>query len=243
MALPVTPTATIYAFITGDFESAWNAIAAFPSDTEDARSLQNRGNFYFGMQAMVFLEWICRLCKSDPTGQAMQDFSRELHAVEPRYFTQIAGSCQLPPCPPRGFHLPSVGGTPCERLLLSTLFDLLRNGLAHRYEQIVVTLINGELGVSLYGPEYEHLLRTVTRFRASHHLSYQTIDGNIIIRAHPGILFLDFKAAFENAKLAQPARNLTSDRFQRGGMGRPDYQFSSGDLEAALRDAGHIVTP
>jgi hypothetical protein len=254
MAMTPSPTQVIFDFITGDFEDAWNALAMVPTDLNSPWRLTHRCNYFFGMQTMVFLEWICRLCKSDGTGQALQDFSNELNSVEPHYFTQIPNRCRIPGGLPGGFNLPSVGGLPSDQLLLSMLFDLLRNGLAHRYEQIIVPLIGGELGIALYGVEPNHWLQTVVQFRATHHLSYRLIQGDIIVNIHPAILFLDLKAAFKNARLADPVRCLTPDPFRRGGQGsRPshitkrfsqvEYQTSPRDLEVALRSAGLVATP
>jgi hypothetical protein len=243
VALQPSTTPVVFDFITGDFADAWNALAMVPTDAQAPWRLTHRGNYLFGMQAMVLLEWICRLCKSDATGQALQDFSDALNNLEPRYFTQIPSPCRIPGCPPGGFHLPSVGGVARNLLLLSMLFDLLRNGLAHRYEQIIVPLTAGDLGISLFGVEPGHWLQTVLAFRASHHLSFRLLGPDIIVSAHPGILFLDFKAAFENAHLAEAARGLTPDPFVRGGAAAQEYQFSAQQLQAALQGAGHLITP
>ena len=88
--------AEIFDFITGDFQSAWNALAAVP----DAVA-RHRGNFMFALQAMILLEWVCRLCSND--ANALQDFSKALQQIEPRYFTQLDDG--VPP-PGRDFSLP-----------------------------------------------------------------------------------------------------------------------------------------
>src|SRR5687768_2036614 len=68
---------------------------------------------------------------------------------EGRYFTPIPGTCGLP----REFELPSDPAQgPKDRQLLGALFDLVRNGHAHQYQQIVVDLTDGKyLAVSLDG--------------------------------------------------------------------------------------------
>jgi hypothetical protein len=43
------PASKIIDFLIGDFEAAWGAPAADPRPT-------NRGNFFFALQAVVFLE-------------------------------------------------------------------------------------------------------------------------------------------------------------------------------------------
>jgi hypothetical protein len=236
MAMAHSSTQEIFDFITGDFEDAWNAMAMVPTATTAPWRLTHRCNYLFGMNAMVFLEWTCRLCKSDPTGQALSDFSNELNAVEPRYFTQIPGQCWN-----ARFNLPSVGNLPGNTLLLSMIFDLLRNGLVHRYEQIIVPLQGGDLAIALLGAEPSQWLRTIS-YRASH-LSYLVSNADIVIRVHPGVLFLDLKEAFERANLAGAARNLTPEVFQRGGANKADFQFTATQLEHALTSAGHSVTP
>ena len=160
------------------------------------------------MQAVVFLEWICRLCKSDTSNGSLSDFARELNKIEPHYFTTIPSRCRVP----GGFDLPSIGDGAKDRLLLSMLFYLLRNGLSHVYQQINIPLLGGECGISLFGVQPGDTLNLVVKYRDRHHLSFATKDSEIWIFVHPGILFLDFKAAFENARLLH--RNLTQERLR-----------------------------
>jgi hypothetical protein len=61
--------AEIFDFITGDFRSAWNGLAEVPEAVAG-----HRGNFMFALQAMISLEWVCRLCSND--ANALQDFSK-----------------------------------------------------------------------------------------------------------------------------------------------------------------------
>jgi hypothetical protein len=234
MAVSSASTSEILEFITGDFTDAWNALAMVP-ESGGPWSLRHRCNYLFAMHSMVFLEWICRLCKSDPTKRALQDFSNELNAIEPHYFTEIPNDCNTPGV----FELPTIKRLSQKRLLLSALFDLLRNGLAHRYEEIIVPLMGGDLAIELLGAQHCHWLDTVVQFRSTRHLSYRLSQGDIFITVHPGILFLDFKAAFENAHLADSARNLVADPFQRGSL-KGNYQFSPQALESALQVAGHL---
>lgn len=68
---------TLYDFIVGDFHDAWDALVAVPDPA-------HRGNFMFGQQAMVLLEWASRLCTSDASGTALRDFAAELKRIEQR---------------------------------------------------------------------------------------------------------------------------------------------------------------
>ena len=70
MASDLDPQALMQ-FVIGDFETAWNAIAA-------VRDTVSRGNFMFGKLTMVLLELVCRLCQTDSTRAALADFSKEL---------------------------------------------------------------------------------------------------------------------------------------------------------------------
>jgi len=77
---------TLYEFIVGDFECAWNCLAANPD-------VENRGNFMFARQAMTLLEWAARLCASDLSGAALTSLSQALIQIEPLYFTELPGIC------------------------------------------------------------------------------------------------------------------------------------------------------
>lgn len=127
------PPETIFEFIVRDFEDAWNALA-------DSSSARNRGNFLFARQTMVQLEWVARLAGTDATGSALADYSAEPNRIEPRYFTQLPGSAPKP----KDFYLPSVSSANQERQLLWALYDLIRHGQAHQYQQIPVELSDGK---------------------------------------------------------------------------------------------------
>src|SRR5262245_54983704 len=145
------PPAEIYQFISGDFEDAWNSLAA-------NIAANNRGNFMFARQAMGLLEWAARLCAGDTTGVAVSDLSNALMQREPKYFTQLPGVC----ADFDEFDLPCAPGIQPQRQLLWTLFDLARNGQAHQYQQIVLDLTDGrDLMISHSGAQFGMSLQYV----------------------------------------------------------------------------------
>src|SRR6266487_995060 len=117
----------IYEFITRDFRGAWDSVAANPD--QDI----GRGNFMFAFQAMNLLEFGSRLCVDD--NKLLQDFSYELYQINQKYFTVLPGPCALT----TEFDLPHIGNH-MDDSLLCAIFDLIRNGVAHQYQQIIVDL-------------------------------------------------------------------------------------------------------
>jgi hypothetical protein len=63
---------TLFEFITGDFETAWDAVALTHTPTQGA------GNFMFSLMAMTLLEQWYRVARADSTGAALRGFSGEL---------------------------------------------------------------------------------------------------------------------------------------------------------------------
>jgi len=129
----------IYTFIVKDFEAAWDSIA-------DNRRNIGRGNFMFARQAMSLLEFAARFYGKNTNLRTK--YSEELYKIEPKYFTDLPGpvGCN------KGFTLPHLGNT---SILLWSLFDLIRHGLAHQYQQIRVTLTDGKhFYMNLEGASY-----------------------------------------------------------------------------------------
>lgn len=227
------PEATIINFIVGDFESAWDAIAHLPGPIP-------RGNFLFARQALTLLEVACRLCKPDTSGKAIQDFSNELAKRDSRYFTPLPGACWNPrstPKKPAEFTLPSQSTTPaCE--LIAALFDLIRNGQAHQYQQIRVELTDKKnFQFSLTGAEHQlYLHRSFAGGRPVQHLVAQVDeDGDIWVTVRTDILFLDIRDSIRAAKLLD--RKLSLEYLGRAG--RNLYKFDAGALEQCLKKGGH----
>jgi hypothetical protein len=185
----------VYEAFCRDFETAWDAVAASPP-----RSDQGRGNFLFAIHSMILLEWACRVCAGDPKKAALASLSRSLHSVRPGYFTPLptkiralaADGVPLPQSP----H-PTPGASP----LLWLLFDLIRNGLAHQYQQIVLRLSDGPVYVSLGGPMFDQPMKLVRTTGGSDHLAYAPRSGSLGLLVRPEWLYLDFRAAIGRSKL------------------------------------------
>jgi hypothetical protein len=129
----------IFQWLTNDFESAWGSLTMRPEN--DLR----RGNFIFALWGTPLLEWASRLCDGDPA--ALQALSTELHHRQPRYFLLLPAPS---PYVPRDFTLPNLGDS--ESQPLTYLFDLIRNGQAHHYQQISGELNDGTVfGIALDG--------------------------------------------------------------------------------------------
>jgi hypothetical protein len=216
-----------FAFLTGDFEFAWDALA----ERTEAEA-PNRGNFMFALHSTVLLEWLSRLCASD--NRALNEFATELQNLEPKYFTALPLPCKRP-----HFSFPGFGSDP-QKSLLAAVWDLIRNGQAHQYHDIIVELSDGKhwaLGIS--GVKHGWPLSRLAENRSSlQHLSYVIDqDEDLMLFVHPGALFLDLRDAARNSRLLD--RGLTIEPFSRGGRGNKFYQFDRGQLERALASSGH----
>ena len=122
---------TLYQFITGDFEWTWNSLA----ENKKTISGGSGGNFMFALQVMILMEFISRLCTSEgPPYSSLKAFSQELNRINPDYFKQLPGTCLKS----NEFQFPSMSYQGAE--LLAGLYDLIRNGQAHHYHQILANL-------------------------------------------------------------------------------------------------------
>jgi hypothetical protein len=228
------PPQTLYDFIVGDFEVAWNAVAAVPAIVKTG----HRGNFMFARQAMTLLEFAARLCTSDTSGAGLRALSEEIEKIEHRYFTPLPSVCmnvgrdfELPSSPTKG---------PREQQLLWALFDLIRNGQAHQYQQINVSLPDGkQFKIGLSGAQYGLTLnRSFAGGRPDQHLAFRLAPEGVGLDILTNILFLDIREAVSRANLL--ARGLTFSYLERPHRGGPrHYNFDSGSLKAALRAGGH----
>jgi hypothetical protein len=222
----------IYNSIAGDFRACWNVLA-----NNNDPSI-NRGNFMFGRQAMNLLEFACRLYDGDPTKQARTDFSNELNNVEPKYFTTLP----IPTTSTRGFTLPHLGNATGD-ILLWSLFDLIRHGLAHQYQQIIADLSDGRhYFVQLTDASSGRTLNTVESPRPSDHLGYfSDADGNVGIKIYPEILFLNFDKALNRSNLLE--RNLNFEYFSRKSKIGQKYSFDVISLTGSLNRSSHVNIP
>ena len=214
------PAIALIGFVLGDFEAAWDSLAA-------NRDAPNRGNFLFALQSMVLLELACRVCDANASTQALSNLSSELSHREPRYFAELPA-----PVPaPRKFNLPSVGPD-ANRTLLAALFDLVRHGHAHQYQQMRGRLTDGsEFGISIAGAEYGAFLsRALADGRPPGHLQLEE-GRDLWLRFRPDIFFLDLRDSIYGA-------NLVDGTLALEHLVGPEYRFSAEELRRALTKAG-----
>jgi hypothetical protein len=231
----------IYDFIVRDFEGAWDSVAA---NNEPI----GRGNFMFSGQAMILLEFASRLCAGDLSTASLKAFSQQMQSIEPNYFTRLPGPCAHI----KDFSLPYIG-TSTDDLLLWALFDLIRNGLAHQYQQILVTLHDKkQLYITVTGAQPGLSLASALKSRPKEHLAYSLdSNGDIGFWLCPHILFLDIQNSMIKCKLLD--RGLSFQYLSRprgpriGTHPRPPkgiryYDFDSTSLISCFKTQGHIRT-
>jgi hypothetical protein len=225
----LTPEALRY-LLDQDFREAWDAIAKNPE-------IHARGNFMFGREAVALLELASRVCRGDPTGQALRDFSAELERIEPRYFTPLPAPAQWP----GDFDLPSSPSSgPRESQLLAAIFDLVRHGQAHQRQQIMVETTDAKtFGISLTGAGYGRTLASQTSVgRPAEHLSILMSDGDdVFVVLCPEILFLDLQGAINTSGIFR--RGLNFDHLKRPRSGSTKYGYTAADVNKALLAGGH----
>jgi hypothetical protein len=122
--------------------------------------------------------------------------------------------------------------------MLAALWDLIRNGQAHEYHDIIVGLTCGKRWVLMIKGVIPMLtLAEVDRQRPNlRHLDYQIApDGDLLLGVHPGVLFLDVCAAVDKANLLR--RGLTITHLARPRNPK-SYQYSLSQLDAALAAHG-----
>lgn len=230
------PPETIFQFIVQDFEDTWNSLSWNPS-------ARGRGNFMFALHAMILLEFASRLCFTDASENALRGLSEALFGTEQKYSTQLPGVC----ADFQEFDLPYHNTKGDELLWL--LFDLVRNGQAHQYQQMIVNLNDGKhFQIGLTGADIgQHLQYVSMRSRPTEHLAYRVgPDGDLFLVVRTDCVFLDVKNAIDKSgllkknlafpSLSRPAGTRTRPKTKLPG---PYYQFSSTDLEHCLVSAGH----
>lgn len=221
----------LFDFIIGDFEAAWDALAS-------ARSPRHRGNFLFARHAVGLLEVACRLCKGDSSGDAIAAFSHAIERRDRRYFTRLPGACWAPnPGTRKAFDLPSRGPDP-DSQVVAALFNLIRNGQAHQYQQMGAVCSDGhQLRVSLTGAEHGALLRTTFESgRPAQHLAAsRDAAGNLWIVVRPDVLFLDLRDSIREANILGRGLTFSFMSDDRNAT----FNFSAADAESSLRSNGH----
>lgn len=146
---------------------------------------------------MNLLEFAASVCVGDKSGKMISNFSNELNKIESKYFVHMSLKIKLS----KEFDLPFLNQD--RNNLLSLLFDLVRHGLAHQYQQIIVSLKNGKrFYVSLTGADTSRWIDKASQLDSSTHLSNKIdSDGDLRLTVRPEILFLDFEDAIVKSKL------------------------------------------
>jgi hypothetical protein len=210
-------------FICADFRATWDAVAGLPAE------VGSRGNFMFARQAMSLIELAGRTAAADSSGRALTDLSHAQEAIDRRYFTLLPGPCARP-----GMNRGQVEWTlplkpsaqPQEAQLLWALFDLVRHGQAHQYQQIMVELNDMTIwGISLTGAVPGRTLASVEAARPGDHLSQMPgDDGSLWLVVRPEVMFLDFESAMEQARVFR--QGLEPTPLSRKAKPRGNWDFS-----------------
>jgi hypothetical protein len=136
------------------------------------------------------------------------------------------------------------------RTLFWPLFDLIRHGLAHQYQQIIVDLDDSKhFYISLTGTDYgRYLVVAANLQRPREHLGYTfDKDGDLELKIYPDILFLDFEHAINKSGLLLN-KGLSFQYLSRPkSKGKPKskmsdnyYDFNTIQLEKSLRADNHF---
>lgn len=244
-------------FLIGDFPALWNSIARI--------KVGNRANYIFGLMPFVALEWACRICAQlgeGPSGTNLTAIAKHLASRDQHYFTQMPGLAQGQKrgTPPKDvWHLPPSPIPPSAQkgVLLWVLFDLVRNGHAHKYDAGHVILTDSsqaptgeQVQIALPGPPLPagRAFFTVkkgmrngelNKLRAGH-LAFDDAAGGrflstggtkaLVIRVHPLVLYLDVKWAIQTAGIPAIALELPSTKKMEASIAK---------LAGALASAGH----
>jgi hypothetical protein len=245
----------IFDFIVGDFRDAWGSLAAVSK-----KEAKHRGNFMFARQAMSLLEAASRLCSTDsgtmnlPCTGALKDLSEALYIIDKRYFTELPG-----PCADSGeFRLPYRASKPGSELLWA-MFDLIRHGLGHQYQQTIVELTDPgpkrvHFGIELTGVAPNLTLDRAANRRPRKHLGYKWENGDLWLHVRTDRLFLDLERAIRESGIClrphltypymtrgQTTQKTSRFRFKIGLSNY--YNFTSQDLQATLANGGHPKLP
>ena len=225
------PPEKIYYLLKQDFESMWNCLAQ-KENKEIAR-----GNFNFALLDMILLEFISRYCNMDETGKTLEEFSYVLYDINKKYFIKLPLSEKIK----LNFNLPYhskperiVNRKYANDELLWVLFDLIRNGKAHNYQEIIGKFEDGHyLLISISGPEYGLTLDKIKT--KSRHLEHGIIYDNndIVIYFRPEIMFQDLIEAVEKSEIFK--KNLNYPYFER------EIKMKSDDFTAILFDNSEIA--
>jgi hypothetical protein len=129
------------------------------------------------------------------------------------------------------------------------LFDLIRNGLAHQYQQMLLKLTDGNhFYCTLSGVTHHRYLDIVGRSRSSH-LDCKKNGKDLAMHVDPGALFVDFDKAINKSNLlenscscsfqylSRPKTKSSRPKSKSGGRVQY-YNFDSKSLEKSLVKGG-----
>jgi hypothetical protein len=208
---------TIFKFITGDFEATWKAITKGGGGC----------NYLLGLHAMIFLEWIMNICKLDNTGKAHKKFFEELKMLDQRYFVRLPAPYRSKP--PSFFPSP-ISGMPKAQVFLVMLFDLVRNGTAHSYDQVAFLADGKHLLAKMLGARPHQSLDNLEAKYRTRHLTTESDGDGLVTTIHSGLLYLDLKKAFNDAHLSSLLPGIESGRKKK----KDPYLLTTSQLKGVL---------
>jgi hypothetical protein len=217
------PPEKIYYLLKQDFESMWNCLAQ-KENKEIAK-----GNFNFALLDMILLEFISRYCSMDETGKTLEKFSNVLYDINKKYFIRLPLIEKIK----LNFSLPYhskpehiENGKYANDELLWLLFDLIRNGEAHNYQEIIGKFEDGHyLLIAIPGPKYGETLDKIdVKLPHLGHLGYEMInkdiydvlfndDNDVRLYFMPEIMFKELIEAVEKSEIFK--KNLNYPYFGR----------------------------
>ncbi len=215
--------AELYKFILADFKTAWEAMA------ESDKPLGGGGGFMFARQGMNLLESCARLAD----GPAREDLVIALDDIDTKYFTSVP-SRKRPK--PKDFKLP--GTSSASSNLLDYLYDLIKHGQAHQYQQMYAIVSDGEFGISISGVDKGFDLHMALSSRRLH-LAYRIKAGLLQVHFRPEVFISDLERAVDGTRLFD--RGLTFKYLERAS--HDAYNFSVAALAKSLESAGHEHLP
>ena len=127
------------------------------------------------------------------------------------------------------------------------MYDLIRNGLAHQYQQIIAHLHGGKFAIELTGPSFGQILEKSTEAKRKGNLNfYCDIDSDLTIIVRPDILFLDLENVISRINLVDKTPDF--DHLTRPIKKSPQkvsnkkdfYDFTISDLKQYLVNGEHI---
>jgi hypothetical protein len=153
----------------------------------------------FALLDMILVEFISRFCKQDSTGGLLSKFSDCLYDVDKRYFGLVNGWKGLKQN--SKFTIPFKNQQGKEILCL--LFDLIRNGEAHQYQQIIAELQDGIMSIRISGADFGLNLSKISSRSGHLDVQHSTNSSNpiLLIQFRPEVMYLDLKRAVDCSQI------------------------------------------